>query len=214
MSDYIPDPTEVLDHADRAQTHMLSGRLRIPLEKICFWPGNRSGMGILPNHVHEVAHDIIQNGTKLDRYDSVKVVKVPQGMLAEINATTKRFCEKDPLMPTHDSNIEYIAIAKTTFTYAHKIIANGNRTLFNITKGIVVKMAHRPDDQEGRTILQHGVMASVYAVTLFKDITAMRSVASQDNMNTLTTLSEREIDAWFKVVTIFNQLNVGDTNPS
>ena len=75
-------------------------------------------------------------------------------------------------------------------------------------------MAYQIDDQEGRTILQHGVMASVYEASLFKDITAMRSVASQDNMNALTTLSEREIDAWFKVDSIFNQLKKGDTYPS
>ena len=42
----------------------------------------------------------------------------------------------------------------------------------------------------------------------------MRSVVSQDNMNASTTLFEREIDAWFKVDSIFNQLKTGDTNPS
>ena len=213
MSNHVPD-TPDLDHAGRAHTHIIAGNLRIRLEKIGFWPGNRSGMGIVPYHVHEVAHDIIENGIKIERYGHVKVVKIPASKRAAIIATNRRFCERDSLMPTHDDQIEYVAVSKTHFTFANKLIANGNRKLYNIQKGNVVRMQHRSDDQEGRTILKHGVLACVYAEELFKDLEAMGSVASQDNLNALTTLSEREIDAWFKVDTIFNQLKVGDTNPS
>ena len=79
-----------MDHADRAQTHRISGTTRIPFSKIGFWPGNRSGMGILPYHVHEVANDIVCTGTKIDRYISVGIVKIPLALLPVVRKKNKR----------------------------------------------------------------------------------------------------------------------------
>ena len=76
MSDNILEPVDT-DHAERAQALRISGTTRIHLNKIGFWPGNRSGMGILPYHVHEVANDIVCTGTRIDRYNSVGIVKIP-----------------------------------------------------------------------------------------------------------------------------------------
>ena len=76
MSDNILKPVDT-DHAERAQALRISGTTRIHLNKIGFWPWNRSGMGILPYHVHEVANDIVCNGSKIDRYNSVGIVKIP-----------------------------------------------------------------------------------------------------------------------------------------
>jgi len=96
MSIAIPDASDRLDHADRANQHRQSGLLRIHLKKIGFWPGNRSGMGILPVHVHEVVHDIVHGGTILERYDAVKVVKIPPGMLDTINKKRQSIWRERP----------------------------------------------------------------------------------------------------------------------
>ena len=48
-------PIDLEDAGERAQKRRRPGNLRIGLEKIGFWPGNRGGMGISPYHVHEVA---------------------------------------------------------------------------------------------------------------------------------------------------------------
>ena len=42
------------------------------------------------------------------RYVSVNVAKTPAGKLDDVSAKNKRMCERSPLMPTYDPNIEYI----------------------------------------------------------------------------------------------------------
>ena len=52
------------------------------------------------------------------RYVSVNVAKIPAGKLDDVSAKIKRMCERSPLMPTYDPNIEYVSISKTHFAYA------------------------------------------------------------------------------------------------
>ena len=90
------------DNADRAQRHKIPGLIRLPLTQIGFWPGNRGSCGICPNHVHEVANDIIVNMTKVARYGSVDIVKIPVAKLDELRALNKRMCDKSELMLMFD----------------------------------------------------------------------------------------------------------------
>ena len=68
----------VEDASDRAQKRRKVGHVRVDLDKIGFWDGNRGTMGISPYHVHEVAWDCKANKTKLNRYGDVGLVKIPK----------------------------------------------------------------------------------------------------------------------------------------
>ena len=65
-----------------------------------------------------MANDISVQGAKVGRYVCVDVAKIPAGKLDDVRAKNKRMCERGPLMPTYDPNIEYVTISKTHFTFA------------------------------------------------------------------------------------------------
>ena len=65
-----------------------------------------------------MANDIIVHGAKVERSFSVNVAKIPAGKLDDVSAKNKRMCERSPLIPTYDPDIEYVTISKTHFTFA------------------------------------------------------------------------------------------------
>ena len=42
---------DAVDRADRKRKYSTS---RVPVHKIGYWPGNRGGTGINPNHIHDM----------------------------------------------------------------------------------------------------------------------------------------------------------------
>ena len=71
----------IMEEADRAQEFLLPSREqpgRVGLGEIGFAIVNRGGQGILPMHVHSVAHDICTNGTSKRRHNVVLLLVVPQ----------------------------------------------------------------------------------------------------------------------------------------
>jgi hypothetical protein len=175
-------PSE-LPPSERAQMHRRHGNIRVPLHKIGFWSGNRGGSCCVPTHVHEIARDITVMGTKLDRYVHVVLVKIPQDKLAEVREANKRRSERFPLMPPSAPEMEYVLVAKTHFTFAHKLIKQGGRVLHDVDEGQqVLRLELQADDEEGHQIQASGPVAVIYGEELFDDDAAMASLASQDNM--------------------------------
>ena len=78
---------------------MKPGCVRIPLDQIGFWPGNRGALGISSHHVHEVAWDCKCNKTKLQRYQHVDLIEIPQEQLLQVRDANRERCEVDAFMP-------------------------------------------------------------------------------------------------------------------
>ena len=69
------------------------GQYRIPLDKLGFLQQNRNGMGISPEHVHEVALDCLANTTKVSRYNCVEVVRLSAEHISAVRECNKQKCE-------------------------------------------------------------------------------------------------------------------------
>ena len=149
----------IADAGDRARTHRKPGYVRVDVDKIGFWPGNRGGMGINPYHVHEVAWDCKCNKTKLERYHQVDLIEIPQDMLQEIRDANRERCEADDCMPRFSPHMTYVCASKTHFVHAQKFAKEGNRTLFN--KGDV-KIRWQNGDEEGAQIMEQGPMCVIW----------------------------------------------------
>ena len=54
-----PAQSSLVDPSDRANKSRRMELLRIPLDQLGFHPRNRGGLGVLPNHAHEVGWDIV-----------------------------------------------------------------------------------------------------------------------------------------------------------
>ena len=133
--------------------------------------------------MHEIAHDIVLRGAKLERYGSVDIVKIPADKLDEIRALNKLMCDKSDYMPLFNPDMKYVLITKTHFTFAHMLIRDGGRTLYDYRMGsAMVDIKLLPSDSEGRSIQEHGVLLSIYGEELFEEPEAMWSFASQDNL--------------------------------
>ena len=87
---HMKRPHELEDAGDRVQKHRKPGLVRIPLDKIGFWPGNRGGLGVASHHVHEVAWDCIANKTKLQRYGHVDLIEIPAEYLQQIRTANRK----------------------------------------------------------------------------------------------------------------------------
>ena len=103
----------------------------IPLDKICFWPGNRGGLGISAHHVHDVAWGCLANKTKLQRYTCVDLIEIPEECLKAIRDENRERCEADSLMPRFSAKIQYVCASKTHFVHAHKLANDGTRPVSN-----------------------------------------------------------------------------------
>ena len=93
------EANDVEDAVDRAMRYRQFDKSRVPLKLIGFWPGNRGGVGISSNQVHEVCKDIMGQKCRIQRYDHVDLVEVPEPMLTEFKRVNKTKCDDDPLMP-------------------------------------------------------------------------------------------------------------------
>ena len=111
--------TEVLEDAsDRAQRTLKPGQTRVPLEHIGFWEHNRGGLGVSSHHVHEVAHDVHTNKTKLSRYGAVALVELTDNDDRQRHLDRNReLCETDPLMPKWSPSIKYACLTNTNFVH-------------------------------------------------------------------------------------------------
>jgi len=168
--------------AESTDKYRIPGLVRVPLDQIGFWPGNRMG-GCCPHHVHEVAADIVTNGTSLDRYDRVELVKIPAAELDLVRKDNKTMCDSVKSMPLFNADMVYVLLTKTHFTLAHMLIRDGGRTLHDYKMGTGMRdIKLLLDDREGQMIQEQGVLASIFDEDLFREPEAMWSYASQDNM--------------------------------
>ncbi len=119
---------EAIDAVDRADRKRTYGTVRVPGNKIGFWPGNRGGTGINSRHVHEIARDIMFRKCRRTRYEPVHLLEVPEQKLKRFKAQNKEKCDSDPLMPAFSPDMEYVPAAKTHFTHACKLAIDGTHT--------------------------------------------------------------------------------------
>ena len=168
---------------ESAEKYRIPGLVRVPLDQIGFWPGQRYGLGCIPFHVHEVAADIVTTGTSLDRYDRVELVKIPAAELDLVRKGNKTMCDSVKSMPLFNADMVYVLLTKTHFTLAHMLIRDGGRTLHDYKMGTRVRdIKLLLGDLEGHVIQERGVLASIFNENLFLEPEAMRSYQQQDNM--------------------------------
>ena len=106
------------DASDRASHMLKPGQTRVPLEHIGFWEHNRGGLGVSSHHVHEVAHDVHTNKTKLSRYGAVALVELTDNDDRQRHLDRNReLCETDPLMPKWSPSIKYACLTNTNFVH-------------------------------------------------------------------------------------------------
>ena len=182
--------------SDRAQKLRKHGKLRIPLDQIGFLPENRGGVGIIPNHVHEVAWDICGNGTKIARYVQVEVVEIPAHRLADVLARNKQMCEGSKLMPQFSPNMKFGTLGKSHFLHAQKLGKEGGHFVMGEGK---LRIRWQEGDSEGHEIMEKGPICVVYDAKLLDDHEALSSIMSDDNLNATIQLSEDEMQAFGRV---------------
>ena len=117
------------DAGDRAQKQRKPGMVRMPLNKIGFWPPNRGGMGVSTYHVHEVAWDCMAHKTKIQRYDHVDIVKIPSDALQEMRHANSERCESDSMMPLFSPEMQYVCAGKTHFVHAQKLAQSSIKSM-------------------------------------------------------------------------------------
>ena len=169
---------------------MKPGSVRIPLDQIGFWPGNRGGLGISPYHVHEVAWDCKVNITKLQRYHHVDLVEIPQNMLQAFRDANRQLCERDDRMPRFSAQMTYACLSKTHFVHAQKLAKEGTRSIFN--KGDV-HIRWQDGDLEGAQIIEQGPLCVIHGSSLLHDSDATIALAFDDHLDCSgTTISFEE----------------------
>jgi hypothetical protein len=194
---------ELGDAGDRAQKHRKSGLVRVSLDQIAFWPGNRGNLGLSPYHIHEVAWDCKANKTKLQRYGHVDLIEIPTFQLPQIVAANQERCLADDLMPRCGENLQYVCVSKTHFVHAQKLAKEGIRTLFNNGD---VPIRWQETDTEGLEIMARGPLCAIYDSSLLNDIDATNALASDDNLNAAVQWGEDEMQAFGRVHTMMDRL--------
>ena len=188
---------------DRAQKKRKTalGIVRIPLEKIGFWPENRGGMGLSSYHVHEVALDCMQNTTKITRYNFVDLIEIPDNLKNEILAANRRECETDPLMPRFSEAIQYVCGPKTHL-FTHTSWEKKAGAL--CSTGAFLPSAGKTEMLRPK-IREHGPLCAIYEKDLFDDHAAIVALASDDNLNASIQWSEDEMQAFGRVHNIMEE---------
>ena len=154
----VPAQCSLVDPSDRANKSRRLELGRIPLHKLGFNPSNRGGTGIIPYHVHEVAHDVQTNTLKISRYDHVKVIKIPAKDLEYVRTVNKQKClTATPGLAPASTDIVYAVLTKTHFVHACKLAARGDATLFDNGTDQVKFVG-----QEWDAIQERGVMCAIY----------------------------------------------------
>ena len=187
---------DVEDASDRAAKRRKSQLMRVPLRKITFWNSNRGGMAISGYHVHEIAHGIMTNKTKLKRYGHVDIVEIPPKLLETIRKENRERCSQEPLLPLFHEDIAYVCITKTHFTHAQKLAQDGNRFLYNETDVLIKWQA---DDTEGADIQESGPLCQIFDCSLFDDLNAMDALGTEDNLNADIAMGEDEMQAFGRI---------------
>ena len=176
-----------MELADRAQKKRKPGYVRIPLDKIGFWPANRENLGVVPTRVHQVAWDCATNKVRQKRYGHVDLVEIPAGMLADIQAKNLKKSHESALLPNAGQDIKYVCFSKTHFVHAMKLFQDGGRTLFN--EGWV-PIRLREDDQDGADILEQGPVCAIYPSSLLDDEAAAQCLKSEDNPYAIVQMAD------------------------
>ena len=92
-------------------------------------------------------------------------------------------CDRVDYMPLFNPDMEYVTITKTHCTFAHMLIRDGGRTLYDYTMGTGMRdIKLLPGDREGQIIQDYGVLASIFDEGLFREPEAMWGYASHDNV--------------------------------
>ena len=193
------------DAADRAQAKRRHGLVRIPTDKVGFWPGNRGDAGINPSHVHDVAHDIMINKCRLTRYEPVGLLKIPPHLLEEFRTANKEKCDNDPLMPRFSPNMEYVAADHTHFVHALKLGKEGTHTLYNQPGADKVKWHWQ--DSEANMCMEHGFSAAIYDDSIWGDIQAVEALNAEGNLNSAVDMGEDEMQAFGRIDAIVTRMS-------
>ena len=166
---------------------------RAALDHIGMHTGNRGGHGVISFHLHRnVLPDVLENGTIADRYAPVRLVEVPQASLDKWRQENKRRCD-DPLMPKFSPEMKYCLLTKHHFVHSHKLIKDGDRTVFNEGK-LPAKL--RDYDDEGKMVQSVGVKAVIYGPELWDDPAALNAIMTADNIDAdCRWIGETEVDA-------------------
>ena len=163
----------MVDPSDRAAKRMKYGIQRIPLDALGFWPENRGGLGLCSKHVHDIAKDIVQNKTSIQRYQPVLVMEMPPHLTCGKDgfiAANEHRARTDELMPPCAQKPRYMTLSKTHFTHAHKLFKQGGRVLYNDFTDKPVPIVYQDGDVEGKTISEQGPLCQIYDQTLLDDI--------------------------------------------
>ena len=187
---------------------------RVPLSQISWHPSNRGGQGILPMHAHVVAKSICAQGTSIRRYNSVRLVEVPE---AEKDAWLKGVERKINLnsqlsrfQAISHSGRMYATLTCSHFVEAHKLIHEGQRHYMD--EKDKQRLELRDDDEEGRQIQERGVSAIVYGQDLWADTSAILSIMREDNLDAEVQKEESELDAFGLAHTVVKEL-IGGYQP-
>ena len=199
----MSEGVEVEDAADRAERKRNYGTVRVPANKIGFWPGNRGRTGINSIHVHEIARDIMFR--KRSRYEPVKLLEVPEALMKPFKAQNKEKCDSDPLMPAFSPDMEYVSVSTTHFSHACKLVIDGTHTLFN--QSGLPKIRFNSDDPEGKEITSQGVLAVVYDQSIWEDEEAVIALSSLGNFNAAIDQGEDEMQAFGRINELVNRMN-------
>ena len=191
------------DAGDRAQKLRKQGLVRIPLDKIGFWPSNRGGAALSSHHLHEVTWDCVANRTKLQRYEHVDIVEIPSDSLQWVRDVNRERCESDALMPRFSPEMQYVCAGKTHFVHAQKLGKDGGRFLFNEGQ---VSIRWKATDAEGPQITEQGPLCAIYESSLFHDSAAMHALAADDNLNAAVQWGEDEMQAFGRVHLMMERL--------
>ena len=172
--------------ADNADKYLLTKcPERVALDRIKWHPINRGHSEIMPMHVHEVAEDIVMNGTSLRRYGSVTLVEVPETKQNEWLEHIKKKTNVNTLLPSmvrfSSTGPYYACLDHSHFCAAQQLIAEGGRKLYDKEDGVRLEL--RDHDEEGHAIEKMGVVATVYSKELWKDRAALLAIMREDNLN-------------------------------
>ena len=134
--------------------------------------------------VHDVAYDVCDRGTSKRRYVHVRLVEVPENVMASWLSANKRKATMNPFLAnfqamSHTGPV-YAALCCTHFVEAQKLIKEGNRQYMDKSDGQRLQL--KDDDEEGRMIQEHGVTARVYSKTLWWDKPAYLGLMREVNL--------------------------------
>ena len=199
------EQVDLEDAADRAERHRKHAQQRVNLRQVGFWPKNRGGVGVSSTHIHEVCSDIRTNKIRRQRYEPLQLLAVPEGpMLEKFKAANKSKCTSDPLMPAFSEEMKYVAATKTHFVHACKLFCEGSHHFYNKPQN--PKIRFKAGDKEAAEIQSEGILAVIYAETIWNDMGAVEALCAIGNFNAQIDQSEDEMQAFGRINELVNRL--------